>query len=87
MANTHRTTSPDGVLYFSKIFLQVFTSFKPVFHKRFFTREATVFFCLSLISFTWFQPKAQEQREKVASRDYLLVETGFIQPFCGIKNK
>ena len=28
-----------------------------------------VFFCLNLISSTWFQPKAQGQREKVASRE------------------
>ena len=42
---------------------------KPVFHQRIFSREATFFFCLNLISSTWFQPKAQGQREKVASRE------------------
>ena len=42
---------------------------KPVFHWRIFSREATFFFCLNLISSTWFQPKAQGQREKAASRE------------------
>ena len=45
------------------------TTIKPVFHERIFSHEATFFFCLNLISSTWFQPKAQGQREKVASRE------------------
>ena len=32
-------------------------------------RAKRLFFCLNLISSTWFQPKAQGQREKVASRE------------------
>ena len=51
----------------SPIFLA--STLKPVFHERIFSREATFFFCLNLISSTWFQPKAQGQREKVASRE------------------
>ena len=46
-----------------------YESIKPIFHWRIFSREATFFFCLNLISSTWFQPKAQGQREKVASRE------------------
>ena len=46
-----------------------------------FLRPKRLFFCLNLISFTWFQPKAQGQtklKEKVASRENIRQwKTGF----------
>ena len=50
-------------------FLALKWAVKPVFHWRIFSHEATFSFCLNVISSTWFQPKAQGQREKVASRE------------------
>ena len=59
-----------GQIYFSLIFTSI-TSLHVFHYSDFFSRESTLFFCLKLISSKLFQPKAQGQKQIVASREII----------------